>query len=143
MPAGFLMLQRIGISLEDELLEQFDELISEQGYVSRSEAVRDLIRDRLVQRQWRDGNHVSMGVVVLVYDHHASDLSQRLAEAQHDHFANVISTLHVHVDHDNCLEVLVLKGRAREIKRLGDSLVSVRGVKHGQFVPATTGQGLQ
>ena len=136
------MLQRIGISLEDELLERFDQLIAEHGYQSRSEAVRDLIRDRLVQLEWREGERDSMGVVVLVFDHHSSDLSQRLAAAQHDHVASVVSTLHVHIDHDNCLEVLVLKGKAGDIKRLGDKLISLRGVKYGQFVPATTGQGL-
>ncbi len=136
------MLQRIGISLEDDLLEQFDELISERGYTNRSEAVRDLIREKLVQKQWQSAASRSMGVVMMVYDHHTLDLSQRLADVQHDHFANIVSTLHVHVDHDNCLEILILKGKTRDIQKLGEALVSVRGVKYGKFIPTTTGQGL-
>ena len=136
------MLRRIGISLEDDLLEKFDSLIVERGYTNRSEAVRDLIRDQLVQKEWKAGNRRSMGVVMLVYDHHTLDLSKRLADIQHDHFANVVSTLHVHVDHDNCLEILILKGRIKDIQKLGEALVSVRGVKYGKFIPTTTGKNL-
>jgi len=136
------MLQRIGISLDEELLEQFDELINRRGYTNRSEAVRDLIREQLVEREWAQANRRSMGVVTLVYDHHSGDISNRLAHAQHDHYAQVVSTLHVHIDHDNCLEILILKGKTRDIEKLGDALVSLRGVKYGRFIPATTGKGL-
>lgn len=137
------MLQRIGISMEDELLEQFDVLIDERGYTNRSEAVRDLIREQLVQKEWAEKNKNSMGVAMLVYDHHTPDLNHHLAHVQHDHFAQVVSTLHVHIDHHNCLELLILKGKTGEIQKLGDALTSTRGVKYGRFVPATTGENLK
>ena len=137
------MLQRIGVSLEQDLLEMFDELIEQRGYTNRSEAIRDLIREQLVQKQWSNSNETSMGVSILVYDHHTRDLSQKLAEAQHDHFADVVSTMHVHIDHNNCLELLVLKGKNREIEQLGEKLASTHGVKYGKFIAATTGRDLK
>ncbi len=139
------MLERIGISLEDELLEQFDELIAEKGYVNRSEAVRDLIRDALVQREWsrESGNQERVAVATLVYDHDSSSLAQGLAHIQHENPRAVVSALHVHLDPHNCLEVLVLRGRAREVQSMGEGLVSTKGVKYGKFIPATTGQKLR
>lgn len=137
------MLQRIGVSLEEELLEQFDKLIEKRGYTNRSEAIRDLIREQLVQREWSNSNKPSMGVSMLIYDHHTRDLSQKLAETQHDHYADVVSTMHVHIDHDNCLELLVLKGKTKDIEKLGEKLASTHGVKYGKFVPATTGKNLK
>ncbi len=137
------MLKRIGISLEEDLLEKFDVLIEERGYTNRSEAVRDLIRNELVQKEWTDSQHVNMGVAVLVYDHHKMDLGQRLTDVQHDHHDLIVSTMHVHIDHHNCLEMIVLRGKQRDIKKLGESLISVRGVKHGRFIPATTGASLK
>ena len=139
------MLERIGISLEHELLEQFDGLIAEKGYVNRSEAVRDLIRESLVQREWaRDtGRAEKVAVVALVYDHDAASLPQKLAHIQHENHRAVVSALHVHLDTHNCLEVLVLRGRGREVMRMGDGLVSTRGVKYGKVLPATTGEGLR
>ncbi len=139
------MLERIGISLEDDLLAQFDRLIAGKGYVNRSEAIRDLIRDSLVQRDWSEstGRDERVAVVVLVYDHDESSLAQKLAHIQHENHKAVISALHVHMDEHNCLEVLVLRGRGREVIAMGEGLVSTRGVKYGKLVPATTGQGLR
>ncbi len=139
------MLERIGISLEDHLLAQFDRLIAAKGYVNRSEAVRDLIRDSLVQRQWSESSvrDERVAVVTLVYDHDASSLAQKLAHIQHENHKAVVSALHVHMDEHNCLEVLVLRGPGREVISMGEGLISTRGVKYGKLVPATTGQGLR
>jgi CopG family nickel-responsive transcriptional regulator len=139
------MLERIGISLESELLAQFDKLIDEKGYVNRSEAVRDLIRDALVQRSWAQstGREERVAVAVLVYGHDSSSLTQKLAHIQHENHRAVVSALHVHMDEHNCLEVLVLRGRASEVISMGDGLVSTKGVMFGKLLPATTGQDLR
>jgi len=139
------MVERIGISLEVELLAQFDRLIAGKGYENRSEAIRDLIRDSLVQRDWSEssGNEERVAVVVLVYDHDASSLAQKLAHIQHENHRAVVSALHIHMDAHNCLEGLVLRGRARDVISMGEGLVSTKGVKFGKLLPATTGQGLR
>jgi len=139
------MLERIGISLEEDLLAQFDRLIERKGYVNRSEAVRDLIRDALVQREWSQsaGDRDQVAVVALVYDHDSSSISQKLTHIQHENHRAVVSSLHVHMDAHNCLEVLVLRGRAKSIEHMGEGLISSRGVKFGKFVPATTGERLR
>jgi CopG family nickel-responsive transcriptional regulator len=139
------MLERIGISLERDLLERFDRLIERKGYVNRSEAVRDLIRDALVQREWSQSRarEERVAVAVLVYDHDSSSLAQKLAHIQHENHKAVVSALHVHMDEHNCLEVLVLRGRAKEVIGMGEGLVSTKGVKYGKLVPATTGQDLR
>jgi CopG family transcriptional regulator, nickel-responsive regulator len=139
------MLERIGISLEDDLLGQFDRLIEGKGYVNRSEAVRDLIRDALVQREWSEsaGRQERVAVVTLVYGHDSSSLAQKLAHIQHENHRAVVSALHVHMDEHNCLEVLVLRGPAREVLAMGEGLISTKGVKFGRLVPATTGQSLR
>ncbi|HTN50952.1 MAG TPA: nickel-responsive transcriptional regulator NikR [Anaeromyxobacter sp.] len=139
------MLERIGISLEDELLAKFDELIAAKGYVNRSEAIRDLIRDALVQRSWSEsgGREEKVAVVTLVYDHDSSSLAQKLAHIQHENHRAVVSALHVHMDAHNCLEVLVLRGPGRDVLGMGDGLVSTKGVKYGKVVPATTGHDLR
>ncbi len=139
------MLERIGISLEDGLLARFDRLIADKGYATRSEAVRDLIRDALVQREWSraGGREEKVAVVALVYDHDSSSLAQKLAHIQHENHRAVVSALHVHLDPHNCLEVLVLRGRATEVVHMGEGLISTKGVKYGKVVPATTGQGLR
>ncbi len=138
------MLERIGISLEDNLLEKFDRLIDEKGYENRSEAIRDLIREQLVAREWSEAgaNEVRVAVVTLVYGHDSSSLAQKLTHIQHENHLAVVSALHIHMDEHNCLEVLILRGKAREIVRMGESLVSTKGVKYGRVVPATTGQEL-
>ena len=139
------MIERIGVSLEADLLEQFDRLIEQKGYVTRSEAVRDLIRDALVQREWAGGDGAAerVAVATLVYDHDSSSLAQKLAHIQHENHKAVVSALHVHMDEHNCLEVLVLRGRGKDVLRMGEGLVSTKGVKHGKVVPATTGQSLR
>jgi CopG family transcriptional regulator, nickel-responsive regulator len=139
------MLERIGISLDEELLAPFDKLIAERGYENRSEAIRDLIREALVAREWSQGGgeEEKVAVVTLVYDHDSSSLAQKLAHIQHHNHRAVVSALHVHMDAHNCLEVLVLRGRASEVQRMGSELASTRGVKFGKFVPATTGRDLR
>jgi CopG family transcriptional regulator, nickel-responsive regulator len=139
------MIERIGISLEEELLARFDELIAEKGYQNRSEAIRDLIRDALVQREWSRSkdDREKVAVVALVYDHDASSLAQKLAHIQHENHRAVVSALHVHMDEHNCLEVLVLRGGGREVVRMGEGLVATKGVKYGKLVPATTGHDLR
>jgi CopG family nickel-responsive transcriptional regulator len=133
---------RFGISADERLLERFDALIAEKGYVNRSEAVRDLIRNALVEEQWSVGETEAVGTVTLVYDHHTSDLAERLTEHQHSHHHEIISTLHIHLDAHHCLEVVVLRGQAREIGRLASVLIGTKGVKHGKFVATTTGEGV-
>jgi len=133
---------RFGVSTDERLLERFDDLIAEKGYVNRSEAVRDLIRNALVEEQWTAGESEAVGTVTLVYDHHSTDLSDKLTEHQHSHHEEIVSTLHIHLDSHHCLEVIVLRGVARDIQRIADSLISTKGVKHGRFVATTTGDGL-
>ena len=129
--------------MEEKLLEKFDRLITSDGYANRSEAIRDLIRDALVRKEWSEEEDLdTAGAVILVYDHHQHELAQKVTDTQHHHFDHIVSTLHVHLDHHNCLEVVLLKGKAREIKHVANSLISTRGVKHGQFVAATTGERL-
>lgn len=133
---------RFGISADARLLETFDALIADKGYVNRSEAVRDLIRNALVEEQWAVGEAESVGTVTLVYDHHSTDLSDKLTEHQHTHHQEIVSSLHIHLDAHHCLEVVVLRGRARKITRLANELIGTRGVKHGKFVASTTGDGI-
>ena len=139
------MIERIGVSLEKDLLERFDQLIGQKGYATRSEAIRDLLRDALVQRQWSEAasREEQVAVVTLVYDHDSSSLAHKLAHIQHGNHRAVVSALHVHMDEHNCLEVLVLRGPAREVLRMGDGLVSTKGVKYGKVIPATTGHELR
>ena len=133
---------RFGISIDSGLLERFDRVVEEKGYVNRSEAIRDLIRDALVEQSWEAGEEETVGTLTLVYDHHVRDLSDRLTDIQHDHHDRIISALHVHLDHHNCLEVLIVRGKAGQIKSIADSMIGVKGVKHGKLVMTTTGQGL-
>src|SRR5215813_2390876 len=109
-------LSRIGVAIDSDLLIQFDELIETRGYTNRSEAFRDLIRDELVQKSWESPDADVVGTVTLVYDHHVRMLSEKLTDMQHEHHRNILSTMHVHLDHDNCLEVLVVRGRAKSVK---------------------------
>ena len=133
---------RFGISADNRLLERFDALIAGKGYVNRSEAIRDLIRNSLVEEQWSLGDEEAIGTVTLVYDHHSADLGDRLTEQQHNHLKMIVSTLHIHMDAHHCLEIVVLRGPAREIKHIADELIGTKGVKHGKFVASTTGEGL-
>ena len=133
---------RFGVSLNSDLLEKFDRLCDEKSYSNRSEAIRDLIRGVLVEKSWESADKETAGVLSLVYDHHVSDLAQRLVEIQHDEHGTILTSVHVHLDHHNCLEVLILKGPGEAVKRLADRLVSTKGVKHGKLTLTTTGQDL-
>jgi len=133
---------RFGISIDDELLDRFDTLVNEKGYANRSEAIRDLIRDALVEQTWEEGTEETVGTVTLVYNHHVRDLSDRLTEQQHHHHHEIVSALHIHLDAHNCLEVLVVRGKAAVVKKIADELIGVKGVKHGKLVMTTTGSAL-
>jgi len=135
-------LTRFGISIDDRLLKRFDDLIAGKGYVNRSEAIRDMIRNALVEETWSREDEETVGTVTLVYDHHTRDLSDKLTEQQHSHHEAIISALHVHLDAHHCLEVVVVKGKARDVRRLADELIGTKGVKHGKLVTTTTGKGL-
>ncbi len=124
--------QRVGISLESELLRQFDTFITRQGYTSRSEAVRDLIRDKLTQARLGEPQTEAIAAVFVVYDHHQAQLAQKLIKLQHSHLLKTISSMHVHIGHHECLEVILLRGKVSEITRLGDHIVSLKGVKLGK-----------
>jgi len=126
-------IERVGVSLEKELLVAFDKIIAGKGYQSRSEAIRDLIRQQLSSERLRNEKAEAVAAVVLVYDHHATALMERLAELQHSHFLKTISSLHVHLDRHDCLEVIVLRGKVGEINRMGEQLVSIKGVKLGRI----------
>lgn len=133
---------RTGISLERELLEKFDRTIERKGYGSRSEAIRDLVRDHFVEEDVAS-NKMVVATLTLVYDHHQPKLSEQLIEAQHDYGGKVLATTHVHLDHRNCLEVIILKGRGMDAKKFADHLLSLRGVKHGRLVLTNTGTDLE
>lgn len=131
---------RFGVSMEDDLLQRFDRLIDERGYETRSDAVRHLVREALVAAEWEAGDGPAMATVSLVYDHHDHDIGHKLVHLQHDHVTQVVSSLHVHIDERNCLEVIVLRGRARDIRTLGEALVSAKGIKHGKLMLTTEGR---
>ena len=134
-------LARFGVSLDQELLERFDRLIKERNYTCRSEAFRDLIRQELVQKQWRGGEEIA-GAITLIYDHHKRELVNKLMDIQHDFGELIISSQHIHLDHNNCLEIIAVKGSAKEAQKLADSLKSVKGVKHGTLSMSTTGKDM-
>jgi CopG family nickel-responsive transcriptional regulator len=136
---GMSSLIRTAISLDRELLEGFDRIIKKKGYGSRSEAIRDLVRDLSVKSEIAR-NKVIVATLTLVYDHHQHQLSEQLIEAQHHYAGKVLATTHVHLDARNCLEVIILKGRGAKIQHFADHLLSLRGVKHGKLVMTATGQ---
>ena len=136
-------LTRFGVSLDDELLKQFDRVIARKGYTNRSEAIRDLIRESLVREQWELGTDQAVGTITLVYDHEVPDLSDRLTDLQHAHYKAIVSAMHVHLDPHHCLEVLVLRGKARVLKAIADRLIGTRGVKHGTFSATAEGRTLR
>lgn len=133
---------RFGISLDEKLLANFDELIEQKSYMNRSEAIRDLIRASLVEECLGSEDQVAVGTVTLVYNHHVRDLSDKLTEHQHTHHDQIISSLHVHLDAHNCLEVLIIRGVVKDIKKIANELIGVKGVKHGKLVMTTTGEDL-
>ena len=135
-------LSRIGVAIDSDLLKKFDDLIAKRGYTNRSEAFRDLIREELVEQAWESPERKVVGTVSIVYDHRVRLLSERLTDLQHKFYHHVLSTLHVHLDHDHCLEVLVVRGKAGEVKKIADALISTKGVKHGRLTITTSGAEL-
>jgi len=134
-------LSRTGVSIDSDLLERFDRFIESQGYANRSEAFRDLIRDRLVSTAVLAPNAEVVGTITLIYDHHCRLLPEKLTEIQHQHHGEIISTVHAHLDHDTCLEVVVVKGKSQPIQQLADLLISTKGVQHGRLVMSSPAIG--
>ena len=132
---------RFGISLEKALLDKFDQLIKEKNYANRSEAFRDLIRQELVNKEWHQGKEIA-GAINLIYDHHKRELVNKLMDIQHNYQKLIISTQHIHLDHNNCLEIIAVKGTPKEAQKLADTLKSVKGVKHGTISMSSTGKGI-
>lgn len=130
---------RFGVSIPNRLLERFDGLIKEKGYGNRSEALRDLIRDFLVEAEW-ESDEETIGTVTLVYDHHVKELSDELNSIQHDMGPAIISTVHVHLDHHMCMEVVLVKGKSSDIRKMADRLIGTKGVVHGKLTAATVGR---
>lgn len=138
-----MALIRFGISLEKELLTKFDGLSTGRNYHNRSEAIRDLIRDSLVKDEWAKSSGDVTAVISLVYDHHKRELIDNLTDIQHNHQSMIIASQHIHLDHDNCLEVIIVRGRSDAIGRLASKLRGAKGVKHGELVATTTGKHLK
>lgn len=124
--------ERIGVSLDKKLLGMFDKLIAKQGYQNRSEAIRDLIREQLSEEQLSNPKATAVAAVFMVYDHHATKLAEKLISLQHSHILQAISSLHVHLDEHDCLEIIVLRGRVSEINKVGETILSMKGVKLGR-----------
>ncbi len=128
------VLSRIGVALDSDLLERFDDFISRLGYTNRSEALRDLIRDRLVAERTAKPKATVVGTVTLIYDHHAYGVTEKLTELQHENHELVVSTSHAHLDHDSCLEVLIVHGRSERVEEFAGRLIGLKGVQHGRLV---------
>lgn len=123
--------------MEDELLERFDRVIARKGYATRSEAIRDMVRNSLAEESLADDQAEAVATISMVYNHHVRDLTAKLTECQHRSLDLIVSTLHIHLDEDNCLEVLIVRGPYRRVRELAEQLISVKGVRHGKFVTAT------
>ena len=133
---------RFGVSIEDVLLRRFDGLLATKGYGSRSEAIRDLIRDLLVSEEWEAGTEETAGTITIVYSHDTRELTETLTDLQHRHHAAIVSTMHIHLDNHNCLEVLIVRGRGKEIKEIADRLIGTKGVIHGKLTLTTPGRNI-
>ena len=133
---------RFSVSLPAGLLRQLDRMVAEKGYDNRSLAIADMVRDDLIEHHQKTGHEDIAGTITLVYDHHKQHVQGTLTDIQHDHHDVIISTLHVHLDHHNCLEVLIVRGKASVIKKIADELIAAKGVKHGKLTVTTTGKDL-
>jgi CopG family nickel-responsive transcriptional regulator len=133
---------RFGVSMSRELLADFDRWIAEMGYQNRSEAIRKLIRERFVQREWESSKEEIVATITMVYSHEVRELTERLTEIQHKYCRQVISTMHIHLDGHNCLEILAIRGRAPAVKSIADRLLSTKGIKHGRLTTTSTGKKL-
>jgi|SRR5208283_1521719 len=134
---------RFGVSLDNDLLERFDSLIDKKGYSNRSEAIRDLIRDALVTEEWETATAETVGAITIVYSHNKRELTDTLTDLQHHYYDSIISSLHIHLDEHNCLEVIVVRGRAKDIRIIADRLIGTKGVKHGKLSVTTIGKHLR
>ena len=134
-------LVRFGVSLEKDLLDSFDYLIKEKNYANRSEAFRDLIRQELVKKQWHQNKEIA-GAITFIYDHHRRELLNKITDIQHNFQKVIISTQHIHLDHNNCLEIVAIRGNSKEAQKLADILKSIKGVKHGTLSMSSTGKGI-
>jgi len=128
---------RFGVSINESLLNDFDSIITKKGYVNRSEAIRDLIRDMMVSLDVEDPDAEAIGTLTLIYDHHTRDLSEKLNDLQHHYFENIVSATHIHLDEHNCLEVLIVRGKASVIKELSDKILAIKNVRHGKLTITT------
>jgi len=133
---------RFGVSMNKKLLVDFDRLIAEKGYKNRSEAIRKLIREKLVQKEWESSKEEIVATITMVYSHEVRELTERLTEMQHKYYKQIISAMHIHLDEHNCLEMLAIRGRADEVKKIADRLLSTKGIKHGQLTTTSTGKKL-
>ncbi len=133
---------RFGVSMDTKLLKQFDKYVAEKNYVNRSEAMRDLIRNNLVEKEWNVGTGETVGTITIIYNHHKRELTDTLTNIQHKYHVSMVSTLHVHLDSHNCLEVLVIKGKGREIKIIADRPIGTKGVMHRKLITTTLGKDL-
>ena len=127
-------LVRFGVSMEEGLLKDFDLMIKRRKWANRSEAIRDLVRRELIRSQWQEAGREVVGTVTMLYDHHKRELPEKLINMQHQHSATTLSSLHIHLDERNCLEVVVVRGKAAKVRALADSLIGTKGVKHGELV---------
>lgn len=132
---------RFGVSIDQELLTNFDDLINVEDYDNRSEAVRDMIRERLVAKEWEEGEEV-VGVISLVYDHHKRNLSDKLTERQHQAVDRILASTHIHLDGSHCLEIIAVRGLGEEVKQLANDLIGCKGVQHGKLTATSTGEEL-
>lgn len=138
-----MAIKRFGVSLDSSLLRNFDSLISRKGSANRSEAIRDLIRDSLVKEEWESSTVETVGTITIVYSHEIRELTDTLIDLQHRYHSSIISAMHIHLNEHNCLEVIVVKGRAKDIKTIADRLIGTKGVKHGKLTVTTTGKHLK
>ncbi|MFA6804744.1 MAG: nickel-responsive transcriptional regulator NikR [Candidatus Methanomethylophilaceae archaeon] len=132
---------RIGVSLEPELLKEFDKLISKKGYVSRSEAIRDLVRDSLAENEWKNDKEYMSGVIVMVYEHEVTGIGEKLTVLQHDRMQNINTSIHVHLDHDRCMEVIIVEGELGQLKALANDISAVKGVLRCKLTMASRSTG--
>ncbi|MBZ4681769.1 nickel-responsive transcriptional regulator NikR [Thermodesulfobacterium sp.] len=135
-------LARFGISIPKELLKAFDDYIERKHYANRSEAIRDLIRQKLVEEEWKESKEEVVGVITYLYDHHKRELTDKLVDIQHEHYEKIITTQHLHVDHHRCLEIILVRGKANEIKDLADKIQAQKGVLHLNLALTTLGKSI-
>ena len=128
-----MSVRRFGVSLEDHLLDELDKFVNENQFPNRSQGIRHLIENNLVEKKWQS-NDVVAGAVVVVYDHHKNDINNRMNELQHDYYSLILSTQHIHLDPDLCLESIAVKGKAHELAELADKIIALKGIKHGKLV---------